>query len=192
MKPFHGLFFNKERVCPWWLAWTFDNPLRRVIHKPEAIVGPYLHEGMTVADIGCGMGYFSLAMAKIVGEGGIVIAVDLQQKMLDLMQARAGKAGVAHQVHSVRATTEDIGIKDPVDFVLLFWMAHEVKDIPRFFGQIYSVLKKGGNVLYVEPRLHVANRRFQEILGHARQAGFQINEAPLIRLSRAAVLSKKG
>ncbi|MDA8423815.1 MAG: class I SAM-dependent methyltransferase [Nitrospiraceae bacterium] len=190
MKPFQGLFFKE--VCPWWLAWTFDNPLRRVIHKPEAIVGPYLHEGMTVADIGCGMGYFSLAMAKIVGEGGIVIAVDLQQKMLDLMQARAGKAGVAHQIHSVCATTEDIGIKDPVDFVLLFWMAHEVKNIPRFFGQIYSVLKKGGNILYVEPRLHVPDRRFQEILGHARQAGFQINDAPQVRLSRAAVLSKKG
>jgi ubiquinone/menaquinone biosynthesis C-methylase UbiE len=192
MKLFQGLFFKEERICPWWLAWTFDNPLRRIIHKPEAIVGLYLHEGMTVADIWCGMGYFSIAMAKIVGERGTVIAVDLQQKMLDLMQARAGKAGVAHQIHSVCATTEDIGIKDPVDFVLLFWMAHEVKDLPRFFGQIYSVLKKGGNVLYVEPRLHVPNRRFQEILGHARQAGFQINDAPQIRLSRAAVLSKKG
>ena len=147
---------------------------------------------MTVADIGCGMGYFSIAMAKRVGEKGTVIAVDLQQKMLDLMQTRAGKAGVADRIHSLRASEDDISIKEPVDFVLVFWMAHEVKDIPKFFGQIYSILHKGGKVLYAEPRMHVTNRRFQEILGHARQTGFQINDAPQIRLSRAAVLSKKG
>ena len=94
----HLSFSNKERVCPWWLAWTFDNPLRPLIHKPEAIVGPYMQEGMTVADIGCGMGYFSIAMAKSVGERGMVIAVDLQQKMLDLMQTRAGRAGVARRI----------------------------------------------------------------------------------------------
>ena len=191
MKPFGNLFFKEDRVCPWWLAWTFDNPLRRIIHKPEAIVGPYIHEGMTVADIGCGLGYFSIAMAKRVGERGIVIAVDLQQKMLDLMQMRAGKSGVARRIQSVRATADDIGIRDPVDFVLVFWMVHEVKEIPKFFGQIHSMLHEGGKVLYAEPRIHVANRRFQEILEHARQAGFQINDAPQIRLSRAAVLSKK-
>ena len=191
MKPFQGLFFKEERVCPWWLAWTFDNPLRRVIHKPEAIVGPYLHEGMTVADIGCGMGYFSIAMARLVGETGTVISADLQQKMLDLVQMRAGKAGVAGRIHPVLALKDDIGISEQVDFVLAFWMVHEVKDIPKFFGQVHSVLHKGGKILYVEPRIHVTNRRFQEILADARQAGFQINEAPVIRLSHSAALSKK-
>ncbi len=184
-------FLMDDRVCPWWLAWTFDNPLRRFFHEPEKILGPYVHEGMTVADIGCGMGYFSLAMAKLVAEEGTVFAVDLQQKMLDVLQKRAEKAGVASRIRTVRAGDDDIGIKERVDFVLAFWMVHEVRDIPRFFTQVASILKETGKLLIVEPRVHVTNRRFQETLGHARTAGFRISDAPHIRLSRAAVLSKR-
>jgi ubiquinone/menaquinone biosynthesis C-methylase UbiE len=53
-------------VCPWWLAYSFDNPLRRIFHKPEKIFASMVRPGMTVADIGCGMGYFSLGLARIV------------------------------------------------------------------------------------------------------------------------------
>ena len=49
-------------------------------------------------DVGCGMGLFSLAMAKLVGDQGQVIAVDLQQKMLDVLRRRAEKAGVADRI----------------------------------------------------------------------------------------------
>lgn len=188
-KPFRT-FLMDDRVCPWWLAWTFDNPLRRFFHEPEKIVGPYLREGMTAADIGCGMGYFSLPMAKLVGETGAVIAVDLQQKMLDVLQKRAEKAGVASRIRTIRAGNDDIGIKERVDFVLAFWMVHEVRDIPRFFAQVSSIIKETGKVLIAEPVIHVTNRRFQETLGYALAAGFRVSDAPRIRLSRAAVLSK--
>ena len=80
-------------VCPWWLGYFIDNPLRRLIHNPEKIVGPYVKPGMTVMDVGCGMGLFSIGMARMVGDGGLVIAVDLQQKMLDGLQKRAKRAG---------------------------------------------------------------------------------------------------
>jgi ubiquinone/menaquinone biosynthesis C-methylase UbiE len=186
----HGFpFFRKDRVCPWWLTWTFDNPLRRLFHDPGMIVGPYIQKGMTVADIGCGRGYFSIAMAKMVGGKGSVIAVDIQEKMLELLKRRAMKAGASARIRTLCAKDDDIVLREPVDFALAFWMVHEVKDIPHFFGQIHSVLKKGGRFLYAEPRMHVANRRFQEILGYARQAGFRINDAPQIRFSRAVILS---
>lgn len=184
-------FFGDDRVCPWWLAWTFDNPLRRYLQNPWEIVGPYLHEGMTVADIGCGMGYFSIAMAKMTGESGSVIAVDLQRKMLDLLMKRATRAGVADRIHPVLAEKDDIGTRAPVDFVLAFWMVHEVKDIPRFFGQIFSILKSGGNILYAEPRIHVADRRFRELLGKAEATGFRVSKGPRVRFSRTAILSKE-
>jgi len=190
MKPLRSLFTRNDRVCPWWLIWTFDNPLRRHFQDPEKIVGPFLRPGMTVADIGCGMGYFTIPLARIAGDSGAVIAVDIQQKMLDMLLKRAAKAGVANRVRPVLASADDINIKVPVDFVLAFWMVHEVKDIPRFFGQVASVLKLGGKVLYAEPRLHVSARRFQEILGFAAAAGFRISNAPSVQLSRAALLSK--
>ena len=190
MRSFRSLFLRDDRVCPWWLAYSFDNPLRRFLHDPQALLGPFVREGMTAADIGCGLGYFSIAMAKMVGDKGAVIAVDLQQKMLDKMRRRAEKAGVGSLIRSVLVTEDDIGIKEPVDFVLAFWMVHEVPDIPRFLSQVKSVLKGSGKFLIAEPRMHVPDRKFRETLEYARSAGFQINAAPDIRISRAAILSK--
>ncbi len=191
MKIFRNLIFREDRVCPWWLAWTFDNPLRRLVHKPEEIFGPFVREGMIVADIGCGMGYFSIAMAKMVGKKGKVIALDLQQEMLDLMVKRARKAGVADRIRPVLAREGDIMLNDPVDFVLAFWMVHEVQDIPQFFRQVASILKEGGVFLYAEPRMHVPSRRFKEILGYSRQAGFRVSDGPTVRFSRVALMTAK-
>ncbi len=87
--PLRELVLRDKRICPWWLAYSFDNPLRRYLHDPRKIVAPYLREGMIAIDIGCGMGYFSSGMAKIVGDAGKVIAVDVQQEMLDITLKRA-------------------------------------------------------------------------------------------------------
>ena len=182
---------RQNRVCPWWLAYSFDNPFRRFLHDPQALLGPFVREGMTVADIGCGLGYFSIAMAKMAGERGTVIAVDVQQEMLDRMRKRAEKAGVASRIRSVLAAEDDIGVREPVDFVLAFWMVHETPDIPRFLSQVSSVLKEAGTLLIAEPRMHVPRRRFEETLGYAEAAGFTISGTPLVRISRAAVLSKR-
>ena len=73
------------------MAYTFDNPIRKLIHNPNQILGGYIKKGMLVADIGCGMGYFSLAMAKLVGNKVKVYAIDLQQKMLDTLKKRSKK-----------------------------------------------------------------------------------------------------
>lgn len=182
---------RQDKVCPWWLAYTFDNPLRRFLHDPAALLGPYVKEGMTVADVGCGMGYFSVAMAKLVGREGSVIAVDIQQEMLNTLRKRAEKNGVAGKIRLVLASRDDVGIREGVDFILTFWMVHEVEDIPRFFRQVSSILKEQGKMLIVEPKMHVHRRKFQEILQHAREAGFQISEGPKVRMSRNAVLMKK-
>ena len=94
---------SDHHVCPWWLAYTFDNPLRRLIHNPRKIFSDYVQEGMTVVDIGCGMGYFSLGLAELVGDEGQVISVDLQQEMLDITLKRATKKGLEHRIILNRA-----------------------------------------------------------------------------------------
>ena len=63
---------SDHHVCPWWLAYTFDNPLRRLIHNPRDIFSGYVKEGMTVMDVGCGMGYFTLGLAEL-GPGPKII-----------------------------------------------------------------------------------------------------------------------
>ena len=83
----------RPHVCPWWGGYFIDNRLRHLLHRPERILAPYVKAGMTVMDVGCGMGFFAIPAARLVGAEGRVIAVDLQQQMLDVLMRRAAKAG---------------------------------------------------------------------------------------------------
>lgn len=190
MKFMRELFLRDKHVCPWWLAYTFDNPLRRCFHDPRKILFPYLGKGMTAVDIGCGMGYFSRGMAKIVGDAGKVIAVDVQKEMLDITQKRAEKDGVAQRIRLIRVEQGDIGVTDQVDFALAFWMVHEVDDTLALLRQIFLILKQTGTFLIAEPKMHVTRSRFDEILSFAKEAGFKISDSPRIRFSRAVALKK--
>jgi 2-polyprenyl-3-methyl-5-hydroxy-6-metoxy-1,4-benzoquinol methylase len=94
----NGSISKNGHVCPWWLAYTFDNPLRKLFHKPRIMLAPYVKEGMHVMDVGCGMGFFSIGMAKLVGDNGKVFSVDLQSKMLEITEKRARRAGVDRRI----------------------------------------------------------------------------------------------
>ena len=102
-------------VCPWWFCYSFDNPLRRFFHDSEPLLALYVKPGMTAVDIGCGMGYFTIPLARITGPGGKVIAVDLQERMLDALVRRAAKAGVADRIVPHRCQKERLGVEGPAD-----------------------------------------------------------------------------
>ena len=193
MKFFQKCLLNEPHVCPWWLAYTFDNPFRRLFHLPETIFAPHLKQGMTALDAGCGMGYFSIGMARMVGETGKVIAVDIQQKMLDVLQKRASRTGVGHRIHPHCASPDRIGLANVVgkiDLALTFWMVHETRHIENFVTEISSLVKPGGKYLLVEPRGHVPLDLFQRITDVAVQAGFHVLDHPRIALSHAVWFQK--
>ncbi len=175
-------------ICTWWIAYTFDNPVRRLIHKPQKVLGNYVKEGMTVMDLGCGMGHFSIGMAGLVGPTGKVIAVDLQQKMLDVMERRAQRTGLADRIFPHLCRADDIGIEEPVDFILAFWMVHELPDREKFFKQLKAVLTAEGKILIAEPKMHVTAEAFERTLDIAQSCGLQCIERPDIRFSRTALL----
>lgn len=180
-----------NHVAPWWAVSLFDSSFRRFFHKPEKILKPHVRDGMKVLDVGCGVGFFSIALAQIVGDEGCVIAVDVQQKMLSVLQERAEKAGVADRIRLHRCTPTLIGVDTELDFVLAFWMVHEVPDARGLLGQIYSSLRSGGKFLMAEPRFHVSSKTYGQILTTAEGFGLRLCERPRIRLSRAAVLLKE-
>jgi ubiquinone/menaquinone biosynthesis C-methylase UbiE len=177
-----------KHICPWWLAYTIDNPLRLFFHRPARIFGSYVTEGMTVLDVGCGMGFFSIGLAKLVGSQGRVNAADAQQKMLNTLIRRAEKAGMSDRISIHRCEPNDLGLEIPVDFILAFWMVHEVPDTDNFFRQIRLCLKPKGKVLIAEPKIHVSSKRFQEILESAQRSGLNCSGRLSIRFSRSAVL----
>jgi ubiquinone/menaquinone biosynthesis C-methylase UbiE len=180
---------GQKLVCPWWLCFTFDNPLRKLLHNPEAILGPYIQPGNNVIDVGAGMGYFSIPMAKLVGPAGHVTAIDIQAKMLSTLARRAQRQGVSERITAHLASPGSLNYHSKADFILAFWMIHEVSDPRRFFTEIYALLKPDGCFLLVEPMVHVPKKKFLQTLETTEDIGFFIKENPKIRISHSALLA---
>jgi ubiquinone/menaquinone biosynthesis C-methylase UbiE len=183
-----------SRICPWWLGYVLASPLRKLLHDPYKVLRPYLTEGMVAVDIGSGMGYFSIPMARLVGNKGRVICVDLQEKMLSSLKKRAIKAGVLDRIEIQKAESNSLKLESRAgnaDFVLAFAVIHEVPDQARLFSEIWAVLKPGGKLLVSEPRGHVTAERFVATEAVAQAHGFVIAAVPEVRRTHSAVLIKK-
>ncbi|MFH1130531.1 MAG: class I SAM-dependent methyltransferase [Pseudomonadota bacterium] len=183
---------KKKHVCSWQHVHLFDNFLRPLFHNPQKLFGRYVMPGMTVLDVGCGRGFASLGLAHLVGENGKVIAADLQPEMLEMVLARAKKARLSKQISTHRCDSDRIGAKGEFDFILAFWMIHEVPDTDEFLKEVFGLLKSGGVFFAVEPKGHVSNADFEQMIKRSQEIGFSIQAKPSIRFSKAVVMKKLG
>ena len=179
-----------HHVCPLGAARMFDNPLRLLIHQPGKMLRDYVKPGSKVLDFGCGLGFFSIAMAKMVGEGGLVIAADLQDVMLQGLMKRARRAGVADRIRPHLTAPDRIGLEDQVDFAIACWVIHETPDVDAAFRELASVLKPGGRLFVIEPKSHASEEEFGKLLASATAAGLSEVTRPRSAGSRAVVLER--
>jgi ubiquinone/menaquinone biosynthesis C-methylase UbiE len=180
-----------HRVCPWWLGYLLASPLRRLLQDPETIMRAYVKEGMSGLDVGCGMGFFSLPLAELVGATGKVVCVDLQEKMIRGLLRRAEKAGLSGRIDARVADQNSLKLEDlagEIDFALLFARAHEGPDKERLFSEVYAVMKRTGNLLLAEPAGHVSKKDFEKTVSLAKGVGFELLQQPQIRRSHAVLL----
>lgn len=176
-------------VCPSWLSLLLDNYLRKKIHNPEKILIEYVKPGYTIVDIGCGPGFFSIPMANMVGKNGKVIAVDLQETMLSKLKLKAISRKVEDRIKLVHCDVNDIKVDEKADFILTFWMVHEVDNVSSLFQQIISIMKPGSIYLLSEPKMHVPKNMYQDILSIAKSAGLKSKNEEVIRYSRSMVFT---
>jgi ubiquinone/menaquinone biosynthesis C-methylase UbiE len=175
-------------VCPVEKAGLLESRIRRWLQNPRKIVTPYIEEGMIVLDIGCGPGFFSVAMAHLVGKTGRVIACDLQEGMLQKLKDKIQGTELEQRVTLHKCEENKLGVSEKVDFILAFYMVHEIPDKKEFFREIGSLLKPKGKFLMVEPPFHVSKTEFLKTLSTAREAGLSLVARPKVFLSKTAVL----
>jgi ubiquinone/menaquinone biosynthesis C-methylase UbiE len=184
------LFQGGSNVCPVSHAGLLGGGYRRLLQNPDRILARMIRDGETVADLGCGPGFFAEALARAVGEHGQVILVDLQQGMLDLAAQRLAGTPFEGCVRTHLCSTDRIGIEEPLDFALVFYMLHEVPDPKRFLQEAHDTLKPGGRLLLVEPKFHVFRDRFRREIEAAESVGFRKLSEPAVFLSRTALLAR--
>jgi ubiquinone/menaquinone biosynthesis C-methylase UbiE len=182
---------NKQntKVCPVWLSGMLDNFIRRIFHQPGRILKKYVKENMTVLDLGCGPGFFTLPVAEWVGPAGKVIAADLQDDMLDIIRNKIRNKGYGNRIVFHHCSEDKIGLTGPVDFVLAFYMIHETPDRKNLFRELKSIIKPGCHMLIVEPLFHVTKKEFDKMVNELSEEGYSINESPGVFLSRAILIS---
>ncbi len=161
-----------EHICPWWMGYVLASPIRRFLEKPEELVGPFLREGMTVMDYGCGMGFFTIPMAHMVGMSGKVLAVDIQEKMLISLERRARRARLSN---IQLLTPQDLPhLPDhTVEFVAALHVVHEIPDpLGLLLRDMARLMKPHAKMLVVEPKFHVNEAEFLKSIDAAQSFGF--------------------
>jgi ubiquinone/menaquinone biosynthesis C-methylase UbiE len=183
----------EHHVCPVWVGYVLASPVRKLLQNPDKILNPYVNEAMTVADIGCAMGFFSLPLAKMVGSAGKVICVDIQEKMIRKLEKRAAKAGLAGRIETIVCNDKSLGLEDfkeQIDFALASAVVHEVPSEVNFFSEIHKAMNPAGKLLVAEPKGHVSETDFERTVSIAKHNGFEETDRPKIKRDRTVLLEK--
>jgi len=181
---------NKNRVYPVEKADELDSFLRRLFHNPKRILRSYLGTGMTALDLGCGIGYFTLPMAQMVGETGKVVAVDIQDGMLQRVKNRIDGTELEPRVVLHLCNERSLNYEHPVDFVLAFHVMHEIPNQPAALAEIASILQPGGQALIVEPPFHVSKADFAAMIENAHKVGLESSRGPRMIFDKTVVFTR--
>ncbi len=181
---------ERTRLCPVERADSLDSKIRKWLQNPRTILAPYISEGMTVLDFGCGPGFFSVEIARMVGRQGKVISADLQEGMLQILRNKIQGTELNDRITLTKCDRGSINVTAKIDFGMAFFVVHEVPDKARLFMELKPLLKEGAQFLLVEPKLfHVSKKQFELSLRIAESAGFKVTPGPRLPLCWSAILT---
>ena len=128
-----------------------DNPERRKMMPPEVMLEKlHLQKGDIVADVGCGIGYFSIPAAVIVGEMGKVYAMDISDEMLKEVQERAKVNNVAN-IEMVNTLENSLLVADEsITYAFICNVLHETENVSNFLEEVKRVLVVMGKLAIIE------------------------------------------
>jgi FkbM family methyltransferase len=111
-----------------------------------------LERGMSVADIGAGSGYYSRRIAELVGNSGIVYAIDIQPQMLEMLEREVAKRNISN-IRPILATPTELRLQaGSLDLAVMVDVYHELEYPYETLAQIVRALKPRGRIVFVEFR----------------------------------------
>ena len=151
-----GKFYMGREIAqvmgPGGIEWLDRDQREPEEHPAQVLSALSLHRGDTVADLGAGSGYFTFRMAPLVGDTGKVLAVDVQDAMLQALKQRAA-AMKARNVEVIKGTETDPHLPpNALDLVLLVDVYHELAYPREMMEKVRASLKPKGRVVFVEYR----------------------------------------
>jgi predicted methyltransferase len=183
-----GKLIKRRQIAPVMSVAHADwltRPERDAEEQPDRVVAALkIPRGATVADLGAGVGYFTWRLAKAVTPAGKVIAVDIQEGMLDLLAANLKRRGIDN-VEMVLAHPEDPKLPvGQVDLLMLVDVYHELAHPELTMAHVRRSLKPDGRVVIIEYRKEDPTVRIQplhkmpveEVRAEVEPVGFRLDE----------------
>lgn len=131
-----------------------------------------VREGQSILDFGCGSGTYTIPAAKLVGEGGTVFALDVNEDAFDELEKTAEKEGLENISRIDSEGGERIPLEDnELDWTFLIDVLHEIEKKSKLFDEIYRALKPSGSVC-VYP-MHIEKEKVENM---AEESNFEVKE----------------
>jgi len=126
---------------------------REIEELPETALDKIgLKTGMTVADVGAGVGYFTVRLGKRIGSGGKVYAVDVQPEMLAILKDRAAKSKLTN-IQPILGSESDPHLPPAsCDLILMVDVYHELSQPQKMLQKMKQSLKDEGRLVLLEYR----------------------------------------
>ena len=165
---------RKSLPCPSWLyrMVEMENPLAKNSQAKTILAGLGVAEGMTVLDAGCGPGRVTLPLGKAVGADGKVIAVDLQQGMLDVVQRKAQQENFTMIEFAKLPLGEGKLPAYQADRAVMAAVLGEIPQQAAALQEVFAALKPGGVLAIAETIFDPHYQRKAHVLDLAQAAGF--------------------
>ncbi len=162
-----GTFYMGRKIAqvmgPGGIEWLDRAQRDTEEHPAQVLDALQLHSGEVVADLGAGSGYFTFRMAPKVGQTGKVLAVDVQDEMLQTLKQRAAARKLAN-VQVIQASETDPHLPaGTVDLVLMVDVYHELAHPYEVMQKVRDSLKPDGRVAFVEYRLEDPDVPIKEV-----------------------------
>lgn len=136
-----------------------------------------IEAGMTVADIGAGNGYYTVRLADRVGDGGRVLAQDIDRRAIRRLARRVERERLENVSIKVGEGDDPMLPEDSFDRVFMVHMYHEVQEPYAFLWRLWPALREGGEVVVVDVDRPTDQHGIDPLLLSCefRQVGFELD-----------------
>jgi ubiquinone/menaquinone biosynthesis C-methylase UbiE len=141
----HSDELHASRLAFWMINLMHDNPLLPLLKNPYRVLETAgLKLGQKVLEVGCGPGFFTIPAAKMVGENGLIYAIDVNHRAIKRVEEKMRKYGVDN-IKPILGNAANTKLQDSsVDLVFIFGLRYIACGLSNLISEMYRILKSGG------------------------------------------------
>jgi ubiquinone/menaquinone biosynthesis C-methylase UbiE len=141
----HSEDLHASGLAFWMISIMHDNPLLPHLKDPyRSLETAGLKPGQKVMEVGCGPGFFTIPAAKIVGDKGLIYAIDVNHRAIKRVEEKMRKYGIDN-IKPILGNAANSGLQDSsIDLAFIFGLRYVAGGLSNLISEVYRILRSGG------------------------------------------------